>query len=135
MELPQNPTDKLVQDALNKEEPKTEQQTIFKAFQDNLNQFIKKINTFQGSKSQLQRVLTNLAISPLNSEELHHGYVEEKELFDLANELNSAKFYLMLEGLREQGKIIVIEPTKDLTEEEEKVAEELNKMETVNANE
>ena len=103
MELPTNPTNILVTDALAKTtNPLTEEQEIFKTFQDTLNEFIKKIGQFGGSKAQLQRVLINLAISPLNSEELHHGYPDEKELFDLGTTVNSSKFFLMLSGMESQ---------------------------------
>jgi hypothetical protein len=118
--LPENPTDKLVADALNtQKEALTEEQTIFKSFQDNLNLFIKKVGDFGGSKSQLQRVLINLAISPLNKEELHHGYVDEKELFDIGTEVNSAKFFLMLHGMENQGKLIFVEQEDKSVEKSE----------------
>lgn len=111
--LPENPTDKLVVDALEKQDkPLTEQQQIFKVFQDTLNQFISKVHNFEGSKTQLQRVLINLAISPLNNEELHHGYPDEKELFDLGTSVNSSKFFLMVSGMAEQGKIAFLEDVK-----------------------
>lgn len=111
--LPENPTDKLVIDALEKQDkPLTEQQQIFKVFQDTLNQFISKVHNFDGSKTQLQRVLINLAISPLNNEELHHGYPDEKELFDLGTSVNSSKFFLMVSGMAEQGKIAFLDNTE-----------------------
>ena len=121
-ELPKNPTDSMVRDALANNENLSESQDIYKVFQTSLNEFIKKVGEFSGSKSQLQRVLINLAISPLNSEELHHSYAGEKELFELGTSVNSAKFFLMLQGLEQQGKIIVVENTKvesaPLTEQE-----------------
>ena len=121
-ELPKNPTDSMVRDALANNENLSESQDIYKVFQTSLNEFIKKVGEFSGSKSQLQRVLINLAISPLNSEKLHHSYAGEKELFELGTSVNSAKFFLMLQGLEQQGKIIVVENTKvesaPLTEQE-----------------
>lgn len=121
-EMPVNPTDTLVVDALNKQEAVPEQQQIYKVFQNSLNEFIKKVGAFGGSKAQLQRILINLAISPLNSEELHHGYPDEKELFDLGTSVNSSKFFLMLQGMEQQGKIVFVEQEKiessPLTEEE-----------------
>lgn len=116
-QMPDNPTDKLVLDALGKQEnPLTQEQEIFKTFQVTLNEFIKRVKDFSGSKAQLQRVLINLAISPMNKEELHHGYIEEKEVFELGTSVNSSKFFLMLSGLEEQGKIAFIEESnKTLT--------------------
>lgn len=133
--LPVNPTDGLVADALKGDKPLTESQQILKAFQDSLNQFIKQVGQFPGSKSQLQRVLINLAISPLNSEELHHGYPHEKELFELGTSVNSSKFFLMLNGLSDQGKITFVEEAKqsiesdELTEYEKSALAELDKEE------
>lgn len=131
--LPENPTDKLVVDALEKQDkPLTEQQQIFKVFQDTLNQFISKVHNFEGSKTQLQRVLINLAISPLNNEELHHGYPDEKELFDLGTSVNSSKFFLMVSGMAEQGKIAFLENEElesDSSNAEEVVVEQETKKE------
>lgn len=129
--LPENPTDKLVADALNNtDKPLTEQQQIFKTFQDTLNEFIKKVGEFKGSKRQLQNVLTCLAISPLNKEEFHFGYPDEEELFDLCTSVNSSKFFLMVNGLADQGKIAFIEQEK-LAEATPEVVEAETK-ETVN---
>lgn len=107
--LPENPVDGLVADALKQDRPLTEDQKIFKTFQDTLNEFIKKVGNFGGSKRQLQNVLINLAISPLNNEELHFSYPAEKELFDLGTSVNSSKFFLMLSGMASQGKLTMHE--------------------------
>lgn len=122
VELPVSPIDGLVADALKTtDKPLTEEQEMFKTFQDSLNKFIKLVGDFPGSKSQLQRVLINLAISPLNAEEFHFGYPQEKELFELGGVVNSSKFFLMLSGLAQQGKISFIEQPVSVEEKQESV--------------
>jgi hypothetical protein len=83
----------------------TEDQQVLKTFNDTLNVFINKVSTYNGAKSQLQRVLINLAVHPLNKEELHFSYPEEKELFELGSTIASSKFFLMLAGLEAEGKL------------------------------
>lgn len=140
-ELPVNPTDKMVTDALAQkpEAELTDQQKILKGFQESLNAFIKKVGEFSGSKRQLQRVLINLAISPLNKEELHHGYTEEKELFDLGTSVNSSKFFLMLSGMEQQGKIAFIElapvESAPLSDEEKAALAEIEAQDALNMSE
>ncbi len=90
----------------------SEDQKILKEFNDSLNLFIKKITNFQGAKSQLKRVMTNLAVSPLNKEEFHWSYPEEKELFELGTIIASNKFMLLLSSLETQGKLVMIDPNK-----------------------
>lgn len=107
-ELPTSPIDPMVKDALSKEEkPLTDEQQIYKAHHSALYTFMELVRNYTGSKKQLQRVMMNLAISPLNAEQLYFdpNYPQEKELFDAGTSVNSSKFFLMLAGMQSQGKI------------------------------
>lgn len=87
----------------------SEEQEIFTTFNVTLNTFIQKINNFTGSKRQLQTVITNLLISPLNKDEPIWSYPEQAELYSLGNDVNSAKYFLMLCGLKNSKKIEFLE--------------------------
>lgn len=87
----------------------SEDQKVLKEFNTSMNTFINKVHSFTGSKKQLQRVMMNLALHPLNKEELHFSYPEEKELFELGTSVNSTKFFLLVSGLESEGKIKFIE--------------------------
>lgn len=83
----------------------SDEQKVLQEFNATLNLFINKVTNYPGAKSALQRVLTSLTVSPLNKDEFHFSYPEEKELFELGTRVNSAKFFLMVSGLENKGKI------------------------------
>lgn len=95
----------------------SEEQNALISYQTNLNQFIKLAHKFEGSKSQIVRAWTNSAISPMNKDELHFSYPEEQELFNLFEQVNSAKFVLMLYGMIKSGKIELKSPLMDIPNE------------------
>lgn len=78
-------------------------------FEAYMGEFARRVNSYSGSRRQLQRAWINAAISPLNKEELHFSYPEEEEIFNLFNELNSAKLLLMMHGFAQDGKIEIKE--------------------------
>lgn len=91
----------------------TDDQKALKVFENAMNEFVAKVSSYSGAKSQLQRVLINSLLYPLNKDEFNFSYPEEKELFELATSVASAKFYLMVSGLVQQNKLIwVEEPAK-----------------------
>jgi hypothetical protein len=94
----------------------SDEQNALLVYKNNLNTFLQKLHNYSGAKSQIVRAWSNSVISPLNSEELHFSYPEEKELFDLATTIDSAKFILMLYSFIRDGKI---ELKKPLFEEKE----------------
>lgn len=93
----------------------TDGQKAMQVFNGAMNEFIQKVGNYKGSKKQLQRVLINSSLHPLNKEEFHFSYPEEKELFELAINVASAKFFLMVHGLEGQGKIRWVEEVQALT--------------------
>lgn len=105
----------------------SEEQNALFIFQNHTNLFIQKVNNYPGAKSQIARAWTNAAISPLNKDQLHFSYPEEKELFDLFTELNAAKFILMMHGMVRDGKIEIKKPLLEQSSETPST-DELNKM-------
>lgn len=85
----------------------SDEQKVLNACKTYLNMFYSKLYNFKGSRRQIINAWMNAAISPLNQSELKFGYPEEKELFDLFEEVNSAKVMLMIFGLIREGKIEV----------------------------
>jgi hypothetical protein len=94
-----------------KEQELSELQQILKSFNDTLPSFLDKVGNFQGSMRQLKRVMANLALSPLNKQDLvFDDNLEEKELFELGELVSSTKYMLMLLGLEAEGKIQILKP-------------------------
>lgn len=54
------------------------------------------------SKRQLVRVIQALAIHPLNEDDFHLPYPQEKELFELGSKITQAKLALLYVGLQEK---------------------------------
>lgn len=99
-----------------------ESQKALQQFKETLNQFIYRVNSFSGSKKQLQVVLTSLMLSPLNQEELHFSYPEQRELFDLGTSASAAKFFLLLSGMEQNNKIKFIkDPNVDNLESKDEI--------------
>lgn len=95
---PQLPTSEA--EAIEKFNKMSPDQQALLTFQSNLNQFVKKLVKFEGSRRQLKELLINLAVAPLNKDELKFSYPEVKELFELGEVINSAKFLLMNVGFQ-----------------------------------
>ena len=95
----------------------TEEQNALAVLQQSLNEFIKKLNHFPGSKSQIVRAWTNASISPLNKDEFTFSYEAEKELFELATTINSAKLALMIYGFVREGKLAILKPLLEDSEQ------------------
>lgn len=91
--------------------------TILTDFKKTLYDLVIKLESFSGSKSQLQRSIYNIALSPMNTEDLHFSYPIEKEIFDISSKLTDMKLNLMLIGFEEKGYIKIL---KSFTEEEVK---------------
>lgn len=86
--------------------------------------FNDKVGQYTGSKGQLQRVLQNFAQHRVVEEDPVWSYPEEKEIFDLLENVVASKFTLFLMGLESQGKIKMLEPeVPSETKEENKDGE------------
>ncbi len=95
----------------------TEDQKALKVFENAMNDVVYKVNNYHGSKKQLQRVIINSLLYPLNKEEFEFSYPEEKELFELLTSVGAAKFYLMVSGLVAQNKLVWVEEVSQPLEE------------------
>lgn len=94
----------------------SEAQIAMKSYEHYTSLFIEKIHTYAGSKAQLARAMSNAAVSPLHKGELHFSYPEEKELFELFTEANSAKLVLMIHGLADAGVVKILKPLMEVTQ-------------------
>lgn len=108
--------DAVIIEETKKPEPKlTESQMALASYEHFTNAFVSKVKDFPGSKGSLQRAWANSSVSPLNKGDLHFSYPEEKELFDLFTEANSAKLILMVYALQDAGVLTVHKPLQNIT--------------------
>lgn len=107
----------VVSEVLSVPEPKltlsslTDVTEVFTVFQTSMNAFVKGIRDFQGSKRQLEDVVINLTVAPLNKDDFEWSYPEQKALFEIGNDVNSTKFFLMLAGMAKEKKIAFLDET------------------------
>jgi hypothetical protein len=80
------------------------------SFKKHMVEFNKALDEYAGSKKQLSRAWANAALSPLNQIPLEWSYPAEKEMFNIFDELNSAKFILMVHGLADAGVLTLHKP-------------------------
>lgn len=92
-------------------------ESAMKVLQSSLQEFVTKIKNFSGSKRQLEDVIINLMVSPLEKDNPEWSYPEQKELFDVGVAVGSTKFFLMLAGLQSEGKIVFTDKEDHLSDE------------------
>jgi len=105
--------------------PLTEEQHAMLAFEHFTGLFLQKLNNYSGSRKQIMRAMSHGMVAPLSKEEPRFSYVEEKELFDLYTEANSAKLILMVHGLIKSGALQQLKPLMSvggLTDSEQQLA-------------
>lgn len=67
-------------------------------YQTTLNTYLKAINNFTGSKSQLQNVLAAIALQPLN-QNFNFGYPDQEALYELGVKVESAKLLFLYSSM------------------------------------
>lgn len=104
-----------------------EPQQAMKVFRQLMEIFTSVLERYDGGKKQIVRAWLNATLSPLNETPLHFSYPEEKEIFDLFTELNSAKLILMVHGLADAGVLTLHKPLMESVPKTASEAE-LNKI-------
>lgn len=109
-----------------KSEELSEEERAFLTHRHQLNKFLKALESYEGSKRQIQKAWGLSAIAPFNKDEPKFSYPGERELYESFGELNSAKFLLMLYGLVREKKIQILSPILDgITSTDEEVINDL----------
>lgn len=80
------------------------------SFKDHMTGFNKLLFNYPGSKKQLLSAWSNAALEPFHESPPTWSYPSEKEMFNHFNELESAKFILMVHGLADAGVLTLHKP-------------------------
>lgn len=101
------------------------------SFKKNMLLFNKALNDFSGSKKQLLNAWANSALAPLNQTPLQWSYPDQKKMCEIFDEVNSAKFILMVHGLADVGILTLHKPlmmATAATPSEKQLRDQMNKL-------